>query len=182
MTDIYYLTNDDIHGIVEALTQDIFPDTPAFQLAGSAGAGRLDAALAQPQWPYYETVQMKAAALHYSLNKDHPFVDGNKRLAVTAMEWFLANNGFFLLTMNSLLLDFALDVAQGHLSRDDSATWIERRAMSAAWGQEDIELWLGQLSTEETAEVMESIQSSGSAPGTLVAALGKLEEPPERQV
>ncbi len=173
MSDIYYLTEDDIHGIVESLTQDLFPNTPAFQLAGREGAGRLDAALAQPQWHYHETVHMKAAALHYSLNKDHPFVDGNKRLAVTAMEWFMVRNGFFLLTTNKHLLDFALDIAKGHLSRDDSATWIEGRAMSATWDQKDIELWLGQLPGEEFTEVVNSAQDSGSAPATLVAAVRK---------
>ena len=180
MTNIYYLTEDDVHGIVESLTRDLFPDTPAFQLAGSEGAGRLDAALAQPQWPYYKTVQTKAAALHYSLNKDHPFVDGNKRLAVTAMEWFLVSNGFLLLTTNSRLLDFALDVATGCLSRDDSATWIEHRAMLATWGSNDTKRWLDRLSKEEIAELTESIQSPGSAPTTLLAALERFKETASR--
>ena len=46
--------------------------------------------------------------------------------------------------------------------------------MLATWKPEDIELWFGQLSKEERAEVMESVQGSGSAPTVLLAALEKL--------
>jgi len=38
-------------------------------------------------------VTSKAAALAYSLALNHPFVDGNKRVAHAAMEVFLALNG-----------------------------------------------------------------------------------------
>ena len=93
-----------MHGIVEVLTLDLFPGTPAFHPAGREGVARLESALAQPHWPHHRTAQQKAAALHYSLNKNHPFVDGNKRMAVTAMAWFLFSNGFMLLATSDQLL------------------------------------------------------------------------------
>ena len=72
MSRLHYLDEGEIHSIVEALTQDQFPGTPAFQLAGAEGVARLESALAQPHWPHHRTAQQKAAALHYSLNKNHP--------------------------------------------------------------------------------------------------------------
>ena len=154
MSRLYYLDEYEIHSIVELLTQDLFPGTPAFQLAGTEGAGRLDSALAQPRLPYHRTAQRKAAALHYSLNKNHPFVDGNKRLAVAAMEWFLFRNGFALMATNEQVFDFALRVAKDDLSRDESARWIERRALRGTWSAERIFKFFTSLSPDELWEAM----------------------------
>ena len=142
MSRLHYLGETDIHDIVAWLTRDMFPDTPAFQLAGSEGAGRLSSALAQPRLPYHRTAQRKAAALHFSLNKNHPFVDGNKRLAVAAMEWFLFRNDFAVMATNDQLLDFALRVADNRLSRDASAEWIEARAFRATWSERRRRRWV----------------------------------------
>jgi death-on-curing protein len=43
--------------------------------------------------PLYPTLIDKAAALAYSLNKNHGFADGNKRVSHAAMEMFLIRNG-----------------------------------------------------------------------------------------
>ena len=50
----------------------------------------------------------KGCGAPHSLNKNHPFVDGNKRLAVAATEWFLYRNRFVLVTTNAQLLEFSL--------------------------------------------------------------------------
>ena len=57
----------------------------------------LESALAQPQMTFggeelYSTVVDKAAALGYTLIKNHPFHDGNKRTGHAAMEVFLVLN------------------------------------------------------------------------------------------
>ena len=165
MSRLYYLDEQDIHGIVSWLTKDLFPDTPAFHLAGSEGAGRLASALAQPRVPYHRTAQRKAAALHYSLNKNHPFVDGNKRLAVAAMELFLLRNRFFLLATNRQLLDFSLRVADGRLTRDASAEWIQRRVLRTTWTERhrgrSIAKWIGSVPHEEIAEVIAASHEAG---------------------
>jgi death-on-curing protein len=64
---------------------------------GSAGVrdmGALEAALYRPQSGYYEDVIQQAAALWESLSQNHPFVDGNKRIAFAAMDIFLRIGGF----------------------------------------------------------------------------------------
>ena len=164
MSRLHYLDEGEIQSIIETLTHDQFPGTAAFQLAGPQGAGRLESALAQPHWPHHRTAQQKAAALHYSLNKNHPYVDGNKRMAVAAMAWFLFRNGFVLFTTNDRLVDFALRVADGRLSRDDSAVWIEKRAARTDWTDERLQRWTGALSDDELSEVRE-----GAGPAARIA-------------
>lgn len=112
--------------IVEALTLDLFPELPAFQLAGAEGRGRLRSALAQPRWEQHRTAQVKAAVLHHRLNKNHPYVDGNKRFAVTAMEWFLFGNHSVLLATNDELVQFSLRVADDRLSRTRACSGLRR--------------------------------------------------------
>ena len=41
----------------------------------------------------YPSIEEKAANLLYFLIKDHPFVDGNKRIGATLFLWFLEKNG-----------------------------------------------------------------------------------------
>jgi len=84
-------------------------------------------ALAQPQWHYRRTLQRKAAVLHYHLNRDHPFIDGNKRFAITAMETFLTLNDAVLLATDKELEDFSLAVAGGELSREGSFEFVKYR-------------------------------------------------------
>ncbi len=59
----------------------------------------LESALAQPQLTFdnadlYPSLVDKAAALGYTLIKNHPFLDGNKRTGHAAMEVFLVLNGY----------------------------------------------------------------------------------------
>ena len=64
---------------------------------GSSGLrdrGTLEAALARPQAGYYQDLIQEAAALWESLSQNHPFVDGNKRVAVTVAVAFLRVNGY----------------------------------------------------------------------------------------
>jgi death-on-curing protein len=63
---------------------------------GSSGIrdrGQLEAAIFRPQSGYYADTTEEAAALFESLLVNHPFVDGNKRIAFAAMDVFLRING-----------------------------------------------------------------------------------------
>ncbi len=162
MSGLHYVDEEAVRGIVARLTRDLFPGTPAFHVAGPQGAARLESALAQPHWPHHRTAQQKAAALHYSLNKNHPFVDGNKRLAAAAMAWFLFSNGFLICATNDQLVDFALRVADDRLSREDSARWIERRALRLTWTQQRRERWLASLPPADRAAVLDVLASGES--------------------
>ena len=54
----------------------------------------LESAIARPQRGYYADIVQEAAALWESLSQKHPFIDGNKRAAVTVTAAFLRMNGF----------------------------------------------------------------------------------------
>ena len=63
---------------------------------GLLNRGALESALARPQIGYYDDLLDEAAALMESLAKNHPFVDGNKRVAFFGTDAFLAMNGRFI--------------------------------------------------------------------------------------
>lgn len=58
--------------------------------------GLLESALFRPQTGYYKDLPEMAAAMFESLIKNHPFVDGNKRVAFFATDVFLRMNGYKL--------------------------------------------------------------------------------------
>jgi len=63
---------------------------------GLRDAGALESALFRPQSGYYADRIAEAAALFESLAMNHPFVDGNKRVAFACLDVFLRANGFRL--------------------------------------------------------------------------------------
>ncbi|NOX08141.1 MAG: type II toxin-antitoxin system death-on-curing family toxin [Gammaproteobacteria bacterium] len=61
---------------------------------GVRDLGLLESALYRPQTGYYHSLFEMAAALFESLIKNHPFIDGNKRVAFFATDVFLRMNGY----------------------------------------------------------------------------------------
>lgn len=61
---------------------------------GVRDLGLLESALYRPRSGYYEDLVDMAAAQFESLIKNHPFVDGNKRVAFFATDIFLRLNGY----------------------------------------------------------------------------------------
>jgi death-on-curing protein len=61
--------------------------------SGVRDVGALEAALHRPRTGYYDTLVHEAAALLESLVQNHPFVDGNKRVAFAVVDVFLRING-----------------------------------------------------------------------------------------
>ena len=61
---------------------------------GVLDLGLLESALHRPQSGYYKDLVEMAAAMFESLIKNHPFVDGNKRVAFFASDVFLRLNGY----------------------------------------------------------------------------------------
>ena len=85
-----YLTVADILGMHTVLLQ---------RYGGAPGVrdpGALEAALYRPQTGYYEDIVAEASALMESLAVNHPFLDGNKRIAFAATDVFLQINGWQL--------------------------------------------------------------------------------------
>jgi death-on-curing protein len=66
----------------------------------------------------------KAAALCFSLVKNHPFVDGNKRIAHAAMEVFLVLNDHELKATVQEAEQIMLALASSSLSREQLVQWL----------------------------------------------------------
>jgi len=83
-------------------------------------AGLLESALARPRTTVfgqdaYPDLETKAAALMHSLARNHPLVDGNKRLALTGVIAFLGVNGRRLTLSNDEAYELTMAVATGAL-------------------------------------------------------------------
>jgi death-on-curing protein len=74
----------------------------------------------------YPDIMLKAAALIDSLVRNHPFVDGNKRTAITASALFLRLNGYLLQVENREMVRFAFACAQSQLSLVEIAEWFRK--------------------------------------------------------
>ena len=72
----------------------------------------------------YPTVIEKAARLAYSICNNHPFVDGNKRVSVTAMLVILRMNDINLSHTQRELVALGLGIADGNLDYEDIVAWI----------------------------------------------------------
>ena len=63
---------------------------------GIRDMGALESAMMRPQTGYYDDLIFEAAALFESLAINHPFIDGNKRVAFAVVDTFLRINGLRL--------------------------------------------------------------------------------------
>ena len=104
------------------------------QTGGSGGIrdeSLLDSALSAPFQSFdntdvYPSLQQKAARLCFGLVKNHPFVDGNKRIGAHAMLVFLAVNGVELTYTQTELSDIILQVAASEKEYPDLLDWLIR--------------------------------------------------------
>lgn len=72
----------------------------------------------------FPSLQQKAARLGFGLVKNHPFVDGNKRIGAHAMLVFLAVNGVDLDYTQTELSDIILQVAAGEVDYAGLLHWL----------------------------------------------------------
>ncbi len=102
------------------------------RFGGSAGLrdlGALESALARPRSGYYQDLIQEAAALWESLSQNHPFVDGNERVAVTVTAGFLRVNGYRLEFEDDAAYAFLLGLYESgrfqfaELERDLQNSW-----------------------------------------------------------
>ena len=90
----------------------------------------LESALALPYATFggdelYPSIGEKTAAMGYSLLKNHGFIDGNKRIAVAAMDVFLLTNGYSLNIATDDAERMILDTAASVISRDQFGVWVQ---------------------------------------------------------
>ena len=72
----------------------------------------------------YPTVVEKAARMAYSLCKNHPFIDGNKRVAVTALLVILRMNNVSLQYTQQELITLGLKAADGSINYENIVVWV----------------------------------------------------------
>lgn len=72
----------------------------------------------------YPTLEAKAAALLHSLARNHPFADGNKRVATVAAIFMLAVNGQRVTWDREEALQHILDLAEGRMDASAFASWL----------------------------------------------------------
>ena len=98
---------------------------------GIRDRGALESALARPQSGYYTDVIQEAAALWESLSQNHPFLDGNKRVAITVAAAFLRVHGYRLDFDDSEAFAFLIGLYEsGRMRFAELETWLRRRAIS----------------------------------------------------
>ena len=98
-------------------------------LSGIRDETLLDSALTRPQqrFAYDDNFSLFkfAASYSYGLSTNHPFVDGNKRVALTVAAIFLKLNGYHLDASEAEAVVIFEKLAAGNLSEDDLATWFK---------------------------------------------------------
>ena len=66
-----------------------------------------------------------AAAYAFGLARNHPFIDGNKRIALVASLTFLALNGWEVQAEETATVLVFVDLAAGKLDEKQLARWLE---------------------------------------------------------
>jgi len=119
---VYITLNEALEIYIRIMTQ-------SGGMAGVLNLGALESALAQPRLTFggeelYPTIIEKAAALGFSLVKNHPFVDGNKRTGHAVMDMFLTLNGYMIAATTEEQVKIMVQVASGEVGRQEFADWL----------------------------------------------------------
>jgi death-on-curing protein len=93
----------------------------------------LESALAQPKMTVggtfaHKTVFDKAAAYGFHVCKNHPFIDGNKRVAFVLMDIFLQKNGWEIVAHEEEAYSLMIDLASGKLTKAQLSTWLKEHS------------------------------------------------------
>lgn len=114
---------------------DVIHAEQIHQHGGSAGVrddGLIESALARPKnrLAYGEDVDLADLAATYAvgLAKNHGYVDGNKRIAFTALYVFLGLNGRRLEAPEPEVVQTTIDVAAGNVGEAELAAWVRKKA------------------------------------------------------
>jgi death-on-curing protein len=72
----------------------------------------------------YPNIEAMAAHLAFSLIKNHPFIDGNKRIGILAMMVFLDINGHPITCTDDELISLGWGLADTSVTEADLLNWI----------------------------------------------------------
>jgi death-on-curing protein len=98
---------------------------------GIRDRGLLESALERPRnrihYDPEADLPALAAAYGFGISSNHPFVDGNKRVAFQAMYLFLGLNGFRIEAPEEEVVALILSLASGDLDEPALANWLRSR-------------------------------------------------------
>lgn len=125
MKPVVFLTTDIVLQIHRRVIEEFGGDP------GLRDRGLLESAAAMPLATFggkdlHPGLAEKAAAYHFHLCANHPFVDGNKRVAVAAAEVFLLLNQRALVASDDDFEELTLGVATGKLSKEAVIAFFTR--------------------------------------------------------
>lgn len=95
--------------------------------AGVRDQGLLESALQRPinKWQYEQADWAElAAAYGFGIARNHPFVDGNKRVAFLALAGFLRKNDIAFTPTQEAATAIVLGVAAGEIGEEGLTRWI----------------------------------------------------------
>ena len=91
--------------------------------------GLLDSALVRPGNAFLydgqHDIAGPAASYAFALTRDHPFADGNKRIAFMAIGLFLGANGWTLNAEPVEAIRAMLALAEGEIGEGEFAAWLK---------------------------------------------------------
>ncbi|NTJ41794.1 type II toxin-antitoxin system death-on-curing family toxin [Agrobacterium larrymoorei] len=95
---------------------------------GLRDEGMLESALSRPinkaEYGVGDVCEL-AAAYVFGLAKNHPFVDGNKRIAIVTAGIFLMENGYMIETDDGKLYEFVIGIAAGEINEDGITRFLK---------------------------------------------------------
>ena len=122
---VAFLSRDEVMAIHRALLER-FGGPP-----GVRDLGLLESALYRPRTGYYADLAEMAAALFESLIMNHPFIDGNKRVAFFATDVFLRLNGYKLKVDANKAHRFLIGLLEnGCCSFDRLLPWVRKHVVA----------------------------------------------------
>ena len=106
-------------------------------LSGLRDRRLLESALAQPKMTsggrfLHRTLFDKAAAYGFHITRNHPFVDGNKRIAFALMDIFLYCSGWDLTASEEDAYAMVVAVSTGHMSKKALSAWLRAHTKRVA--------------------------------------------------
>lgn len=94
--------------------------------SGVRDVGALEAALHRPQTGYYASIIEEAAALMESLVQNHPFIDGNKRVAFAVVDVFLRINRHRITAISESIFAVMMGLMDaGEFDLEHLRRWLE---------------------------------------------------------
>jgi len=96
---------------------------------GIRDEGLLESALEQPRAMFdgsylHDSLVKMAAAYGFHICKNHPFIDGNKRVALVAMDAFLQKNGYEISASEKEAYEVMMKLASGNITKAELTDWL----------------------------------------------------------